>query len=210
MSEAAINPLIAQRMADALAEYETNQSSGNGNDNGNGIYDSGKHSRRTSYLAREWNLYSISATAQWNARTLMKMMTDKYCPRSEIKKLEIALWNLKVKGTDVVRYAQRFQELALMYGRMLLRESDQVEKYVGGLPNNIQENVMSAKPKMIQEACGNRRVGVEGMRKSSSLALRIFIEQSHDEVYGCLKGGSINSGGKRLAISYGLKEAVVE
>ncbi|GKE97604.1 hypothetical protein Tco_0020955, partial [Tanacetum coccineum] len=29
----------------------------------------------------------------------------------------------------------------------------------------------------------------------------MFIEQSHDEVYGCLKGGSENSGGKRLAIS---------
>ncbi|GJV71795.1 hypothetical protein Tco_1491790 [Tanacetum coccineum] len=26
-------------------------------------------------------------------------------------------------------------------------------------------------------------------------------EQSHDEVYDCLKGGSGNSGGKRLAIS---------
>ncbi|GKE60313.1 hypothetical protein Tco_1510680 [Tanacetum coccineum] len=35
----------------------------------------------------------------------------------------------------------------------------------------------------------------------SSRALRIFIEQSHDEVYGCLKGGSKNSGGKILAIS---------
>ncbi|GKE17808.1 hypothetical protein Tco_1425385, partial [Tanacetum coccineum] len=29
----------------------------------------------------------------------------------------------------------------------------------------------------------------------------MFIEQSHDEVYGCLKGGRGNSGGKRLAIS---------
>ncbi|GJV96276.1 hypothetical protein Tco_1547853 [Tanacetum coccineum] len=36
---------------------------------------------------------------------------------------------------------------------------------------------------------------------SSSRALRMFIEQSHDEVYGYLKGGSGNSGGKRLAIS---------
>ncbi|GKA03337.1 hypothetical protein Tco_0676118 [Tanacetum coccineum] len=27
------------------------------------------------------------------------------------------------------------------------------------------------------------------------------VEQSHDEVYGCLKGGCGNSGGKRLAIS---------
>ncbi|GKF08069.1 hypothetical protein Tco_0042293 [Tanacetum coccineum] len=29
----------------------------------------------------------------------------------------------------------------------------------------------------------------------------MFIEQSHDEAYGFLKGGSGNSGGKRLAIS---------
>ncbi|GJV08044.1 hypothetical protein Tco_1345700 [Tanacetum coccineum] len=34
-------------------------------------------------------------------KTLKKMMTDKYCPRGKIKKLEIELWNLKVKGTDV-------------------------------------------------------------------------------------------------------------
>ncbi|GJV39997.1 putative reverse transcriptase domain-containing protein [Tanacetum coccineum] len=34
-------------------------------------------------------------------KTLMKMLTGKYCPGSEIKKLEIEIWNLKVKGTDV-------------------------------------------------------------------------------------------------------------
>ncbi|GJZ17769.1 putative reverse transcriptase domain-containing protein [Tanacetum coccineum] len=28
-------------------------------------------------------------------------MTNKYCPRGEIKKLEVEMWNLKVKGTDV-------------------------------------------------------------------------------------------------------------
>ncbi|GKB66077.1 hypothetical protein Tco_0927489, partial [Tanacetum coccineum] len=66
------------------------------------------------------------------------MMTVKYCPRSEIKKLEIEIWNLKVKGIDVVGYTQRFQELALMCGRMFLGESDEVEKYVGGLPDMIQ------------------------------------------------------------------------
>ncbi|GKF97833.1 reverse transcriptase domain-containing protein, partial [Tanacetum coccineum] len=30
-------------------------------------------------------------------KTLMKMMTDKYCPRNEIKKLEMKIWDLKVK-----------------------------------------------------------------------------------------------------------------
>ncbi|GJX56257.1 hypothetical protein Tco_0286154 [Tanacetum coccineum] len=34
---------------------------------------------------------------------LMKMMTAKYCPRNEIKKLEIEIWELKVKGSNVTR-----------------------------------------------------------------------------------------------------------
>nr|GEU60111.1 reverse transcriptase domain-containing protein [Tanacetum cinerariifolium] len=32
---------------------------------------------------------------------LIKKMIDTYCPRGEIKKLEVELWNLKVKGTNV-------------------------------------------------------------------------------------------------------------
>nr|GEX23472.1 putative reverse transcriptase domain-containing protein [Tanacetum cinerariifolium] len=47
-------------------------------------------------------------------KTLKKMMTDKYCPRGEIKKLEFKLWNLKVK--------------------------DEVDKYVSGLPDMIRGN----------------------------------------------------------------------
>ncbi|GJS21743.1 reverse transcriptase domain-containing protein [Tanacetum coccineum] len=46
--------------------------------------------------------------------TFKKKLSDKYCPNGEIKKLEIELWNLKVKGNDVAAYTQRFQELALM------------------------------------------------------------------------------------------------
>ncbi|GJZ52928.1 reverse transcriptase domain-containing protein, partial [Tanacetum coccineum] len=85
-------------------------------------------------------------------KTLKKMMTNKYCSRGEIKKLEIELWNLKVKGTVVLSYNQRFQELALMCGRMFLEESDEVEKYVGGLPDMIQGSVMASKPKTLQYA----------------------------------------------------------
>ncbi|GJT70147.1 putative reverse transcriptase domain-containing protein [Tanacetum coccineum] len=46
-------------------------------------------------------------------KTLMKMMTDKYCPQNEIKKLKMEIWDLKVKGTDLTSYTERFQELAL-------------------------------------------------------------------------------------------------
>ncbi|GKC82713.1 reverse transcriptase domain-containing protein [Tanacetum coccineum] len=81
----------------------------------------------------------------WNA--LREEKTFKYCPRGEIKKLEIELWNLKVKGTDVASYTLRFQELALMCGRMFHEESDKVEKYVGGLPDMIRGNVIQVEQK---------------------------------------------------------------
>ncbi|GJZ60098.1 reverse transcriptase domain-containing protein [Tanacetum coccineum] len=83
---------------------------------------------------------------------LRKKMTDKYCPRNEIKKLETELWNLKVKGTDVTGYNQRFQELALLCVRMFPEESDKVERYVGGLPDMIHGSVVASKPKTMQEA----------------------------------------------------------
>ncbi|GJX71934.1 hypothetical protein Tco_0309105 [Tanacetum coccineum] len=81
-----------------------------------------------------------------------KMMTDKYCLRGEIKKLEVEMWNLKVKATDVVGYNQRFQELALMCARMFPEESNKIKKYVGGLPDMIYGNVMESKPKTMQDA----------------------------------------------------------
>nr|GEU94740.1 hypothetical protein [Tanacetum cinerariifolium] len=92
----------------------------------------------------------VSYAMPW--KTLKRTMTDKYCPRGEIKKLETKMWNLKVKGTDVLSYNQHFQELALMYDRMFLEESDEVEKYVGGLPDMIHGSVKASKPKVMQEA----------------------------------------------------------
>ncbi|GJW14389.1 putative reverse transcriptase domain-containing protein [Tanacetum coccineum] len=84
--------------------------------------------------------------------TLKKMMTDKYCPRGEIKKIETEMWNLKVKGTDVVAYSRRFQQLALMCSRMFPEEIDKIEKYIGGLPDMIHGSVKASKPKTMQEA----------------------------------------------------------
>ncbi|GKD16055.1 reverse transcriptase domain-containing protein, partial [Tanacetum coccineum] len=94
--------------------------------------------------------YDVAYAMTWT--TLKNMMTDKYCPRGEIKKLEIEMWNLKVKGTDVVGYNQRFQELALMCDKMFPEESNKIEKYVGGLPNMIHRSVMASKPKTMQDA----------------------------------------------------------
>ncbi|GJX39473.1 putative reverse transcriptase domain-containing protein [Tanacetum coccineum] len=73
-------------------------------------------------------------------------MTTKYCPRNEIKKVEAELWNLKVKGTDVVAYNQRFQELALLCDRMFLRDLTKL-KVVDGMPGLIYSSVVAIEAK---------------------------------------------------------------
>ncbi|GJR83356.1 putative reverse transcriptase domain-containing protein [Tanacetum coccineum] len=78
-------------------------------------------------------------------------MTDKYCPQGEIKKLEIELWNLKVKGNDVPTYTERFQELTLICTKFVANETKKVDKYISGLPDNIYGNVKSARPKTLDE-----------------------------------------------------------
>ncbi|GJV52425.1 putative reverse transcriptase domain-containing protein [Tanacetum coccineum] len=61
-----------------------------------------------------WNAHVKTTTPEavhampW--ATLKKIMTDKYCPRGETKKIETEMWNLKVKGTDVVAYIRVFQQ----------------------------------------------------------------------------------------------------
>ncbi|GKB58784.1 putative reverse transcriptase domain-containing protein [Tanacetum coccineum] len=102
-----------------------------------------------------WNSHMKTVTQDvayamdWKA--LKKIITVKYYSRGEIKKLEIELWNLKIKGTDVASYTLRFQELALMCGRMFHEESKEIEKYVGGLPDMIRGNVMSYQPKTMEK-----------------------------------------------------------
>nr|GEX53507.1 putative reverse transcriptase domain-containing protein [Tanacetum cinerariifolium] len=82
---------------------------------------------------------------------LKKKMTDKYCPQGELKKLEIELWNLKVKGNDVPTYTNHFQELTLICTKFVANENEKIDKYISGLPDNIYRNVKSSKPRTLDE-----------------------------------------------------------
>ncbi|GJV80063.1 retrovirus-related pol polyprotein from transposon TNT 1-94 [Tanacetum coccineum] len=70
-------------------------------------------------------------------RQLMKLMTEVYCLNNEIQNMESELWNLTVKNNDLATYTQRFQELTMMCTKMVLEEEDRVEKFIGGLLDNI-------------------------------------------------------------------------
>ncbi|GJT49908.1 reverse transcriptase domain-containing protein, partial [Tanacetum coccineum] len=84
-------------------------------------------------------------------RELLKLMTEVYCPRNEIQKMETELWNLSVKNNDMATYTQRFQELTMMCTKMVPGEEDRVKKFIGGLPDNIQGNVIAVEPTRLQD-----------------------------------------------------------
>lgn len=103
-----------------------------------------------------WNSYAhsvgIDAAYQISWEDLKKMMTEEYCPRNELQKLEVEFWNLVVIGADVARYTRRFHELALLCPSMVTPEYKRIERYIWGLPSQIQGNVTSSKPSTIQDA----------------------------------------------------------
>ncbi|GKB61478.1 putative reverse transcriptase domain-containing protein, partial [Tanacetum coccineum] len=72
--------------------------------------------------------FGIDVAYEMPWKELMKMMTEVYCPRNEIQKMENELWNLTVKGNDVVGYTQRFQELALLCSGMVPTEDKKIER----------------------------------------------------------------------------------
>ncbi|GJU06523.1 putative reverse transcriptase domain-containing protein [Tanacetum coccineum] len=104
---------------------------------------------------------------------LRKKMTDKYCPQGEIKKLEIELWNLKVKGNDVPAYTECFQELTLICTKFVANETKKVDKYISGLPDNIYGNVKSARPKTLDET-------IELANDLMDQKLRTYAERQSD------------------------------
>nr|GEZ33581.1 hypothetical protein [Tanacetum cinerariifolium] len=71
--------------------------------------------------------------------------------QGEIKKLEIELWNLKVKENNVPGYTEHFQELTLICTKFVANETEKIDKYVSGHFDNIYESVKASKPKMLDE-----------------------------------------------------------
>ncbi|GJY15438.1 putative reverse transcriptase domain-containing protein [Tanacetum coccineum] len=173
VTNAQLQAMIDQGVSAALAARDANRNGVDSHTSGTGVRGSERVARECTYqdFMKCKPLYSMAlksgALTWWNSHVmtvthdvayamtwvdLRKKMTDKYCPRNEMKKLEAELWNLKVIGTDVVKYNQRFQELALLCVRMFPEESDKIERYVGGLPDTIHGNIVASRPKTMQEA----------------------------------------------------------
>ncbi|GKB05552.1 hypothetical protein Tco_0833747 [Tanacetum coccineum] len=162
MTPEAIEELVNRRVEEALAAHEAtraanaletenrsqngsdgdNENGGNGNGRNENPDENGRVFHINNCLEKSQVKYATctlldSALTWWNShkrtigteaafalswRELMKLMTE------------------------------RFQELTMMCTKMVPEEEDWVEKFIGGLPNNIKGNVIAAEPTRLQDA----------------------------------------------------------
>ncbi|GJR06692.1 reverse transcriptase domain-containing protein [Tanacetum coccineum] len=103
-----------------------------------------------------WNAYAqpmgIKQANQTTWIELKRLLTNKYCPRTEIRKMEEELYNLSVKGNDLKPYVRRFQELTTLCPNMVPNNEKLLEAFIGGLPQSIEGNVTASKPQTLEEA----------------------------------------------------------
>ncbi|GJY53367.1 reverse transcriptase domain-containing protein [Tanacetum coccineum] len=103
-----------------------------------------------------WNSYAqpigIDQANQITWTELKRLLTNKYCPRTEVKKMEDEFYNLVVKGNDLKTYIRRFQELAVLFPNMVPNTEKLMEVFISGLPRSIEGNVTASKPQTLEEA----------------------------------------------------------
>nr|GFC64294.1 reverse transcriptase domain-containing protein [Tanacetum cinerariifolium] len=56
-----------------------------------------------------------------------------------------------IRDNNIPAYTNRFQELALICTKFISNETEKVDKYISGLPDNIYGNVKSLKPNTLDE-----------------------------------------------------------
>ncbi|GJU73998.1 putative reverse transcriptase domain-containing protein [Tanacetum coccineum] len=170
MTQDAINELIAKRVEESLQAYDTaknlgteteikndqqdnnveaNVNNGNGNGNGNGNLNVN-------------NSGVVPVTRECTYQDFMKCQSLNYKGTEGV--VGLTRWFEKMEtmfhisncpprtvGVDDA-YAMTWKALMKLMNEMVPEEEDRVEKYIGGLPDNIQENVIAAEPTRLHDA----------------------------------------------------------
>ncbi|GJW45268.1 putative reverse transcriptase domain-containing protein [Tanacetum coccineum] len=162
MTQDAIRKLVADSVTSALeAQAATMVSAGNPDRNigptGTPAVKTGNYKEFIScqpfyFNGTEGAPMGIEQANQITWTELKRLLTNKYCPRTEIRKMEEELYNLIVKGNDLKPYVRRFQELTVLCPNMVPNNDKLLEAFIGGLPRSIEGNVTASKPQTLEEA----------------------------------------------------------
>ncbi|GJZ01190.1 reverse transcriptase domain-containing protein [Tanacetum coccineum] len=126
-----------------------------------------------------WNAYAqpirIEQANRITWTELKRLLTNKYFPRTEVKKMEDEFYNLVVKGDDLKTYVKRFQELAVLCPNMVPNSEKLIEAFIGGLPQSIVGNVTASKPHSLEEAINIAQ------RLMDQILKRNYVQETNDQ-----------------------------
>ncbi|GKC40734.1 putative reverse transcriptase domain-containing protein [Tanacetum coccineum] len=176
ITQDAINELVAKRVKEALKAYDAarnpktktgmeddqqddhvEQNVNNGNSNGNENGNPNVNNRGVAPVARECTYQDfmkcqplnfkgtegVVGLTCWFEKIETVFHISNSPPRYQVKFASCTLLDGALTW---------FQELTLLCTKMVSKEKDKVEKYIGGLPDNIQGNVIAVEPTTLQDA----------------------------------------------------------
>ncbi|GJV29229.1 putative reverse transcriptase domain-containing protein, partial [Tanacetum coccineum] len=164
MTQAAIKKLVADSVATALEAQATtkgvNRVIGSGLELIGNCTEDCKVKFATGTLTEEalswWNSFAqpigIEEAYKITWVEFKKLLIKKYCPRTEVHKIEDEFYHLTVNGNDLKAYVRRFQELATLCPTMMPDSEKIIDVFIRGLPQSIEENVTASKPQTLKEA----------------------------------------------------------
>ncbi|GKF25300.1 reverse transcriptase domain-containing protein [Tanacetum coccineum] len=126
----------------------------------------------------QWNAYAqpigIEQANRITWTELKRILTNKYCCRTEIKKMEDEFYDLTIKENDLKTYVRRFQELAVLCPNMVSNTEKLMEVFIGGLSQSIEGNITASKPQTLEEATNIAH------RLMDQIIKRDFVQETND------------------------------
>nr|GEV07393.1 reverse transcriptase domain-containing protein [Tanacetum cinerariifolium] len=113
-----------------------------------------------------------------------KLLIKKYCPRTEVQKMEDEFYHLIVKGNDLKTYVRIFQELttlATLCPTMVSNSEKMMKAFIGGLPQSIKRNVTASKPQTLEEAINIAQRLMDQVTKHNSVQRTNDHKQKFDD-----------------------------
>nr|GFA01492.1 reverse transcriptase domain-containing protein [Tanacetum cinerariifolium] len=149
MNQAAIRQLVVDSVAAALKAQAANMA--NADDTNRNPEPREAHvARKCSYKefmrCQPFNFNEEAYKLPWVK--FKKLLIKKYCPRTEIQKMEDEFYHLTMKGNDLKTYVRRFQELETLCPTMVPNSKKIMEVFIGGLLQSIEGIVIASKPKL--------------------------------------------------------------
>ncbi|GJU24210.1 reverse transcriptase domain-containing protein [Tanacetum coccineum] len=97
-----------------------------------------------------WNSYAktigIEQADKIAWTELKRLLTNKYCPQTKVKKMEDEFYNLVVKGNDLKTYARRLLDISSLMSNLGTNTEKIKVAFIEGITQKLLKTVTASKP----------------------------------------------------------------